>query len=92
MKSKCLVSLLLYLCLPVYRKDFIMAQEKMEQEQPLNLEQFFMTRNEIASRHNTKLELQAMARVRAHLLEDMEEKAKAKATNTKTVAKDSKEK
>lgn len=69
-----------------------MAQEKMEQEQPLNLEQFFMTRNEIASRHNTKLELQAMARVRAHLLEDMEEKAKAKATNTKTVAKDSKEK
>ena len=71
-----------------------MAQEKMEQEQPLNLEQFFMTRNEIATRHNTKLELQAMARIRAHLLEDMEEKAKAKAkaTNTKTVAKDSKEK
>lgn len=71
-----------------------MAQEKMEQEQPLNLEQFFMTRNEIATRHNTKLELQAMARIRANLLEDMEEKAKAKAkaTNTKTVAKDSKEK
>lgn len=69
-----------------------MAQEKMEQEQPLNLEQFFMTRNEIATRHNTKLELQAMARIRAHLLEDMEEKAKSKATNTKTVAKDSKEK
>lgn len=71
-----------------------MAQEKMEQEQPLNLEQFFMTRNEIATRHNTKLELQAMARIRAHLIEDMEEKAKAKAkaTNTKTVAKDSKEK
>ena len=90
MKSKCLVSLLLYLCLPVYRKDFIMAQEKMEQEKPLNLEQFFMTRNEIATRHNSKLELQAMARIRAHLLEDMEEKAKAKAT--KTVAKDSKEK
>lgn len=69
-----------------------MAQEKMEQEQPLNLEQFFMTRNEIATRHNTKLELQAMARIRAQLLEEMEEKAKAKATNTKTVAKDSKEK
>lgn len=66
----------------------------MAQEKPLNLEQFFMTRNEIASRHNSKLELQAMARIRAHLLEDMEEKAKAKAkaTNTKTVAKDSKEK
>lgn len=87
MKSKCLVSLLLYLCLPVYRKDFIMAQEK-----PLNLEQFFMTRNEIATRHNSKLELQAMARIRAHLLEDMEEKAKAKAKATKTVAKDSKDK
>lgn len=86
MKSKCLVSLLLYLCLPVYRKDFIMAQEK-----PLNLEQFFMTRNEIASRHNSKLELQAMARVRAHLLEEMEQKATLPvANNTKTVAKDSK--
>ena len=75
-----------------------MAQENMEQEKPLNLEQFFMTRNEIATRHNTKLELQAMARIRAHLLEAMEEKAtlpvamEAKATNTKTVAKDSKEK
>lgn len=69
-----------------------MAQEKMEQEKPLNLEQFFMTRNEIATRHNSKLELQAMARIRAHLLEDMEEKSKAKATNTKTVAKDSKDK
>ena len=75
-----------------------MAQEKMEQEKPLNLEQFFMTRNEIATRHNTKLELQEKARTRAHLLEAMEEKAtlpvamEAKATNTKTVAKDSKEK
>ena len=70
-----------------------MAQEKMEQEQPLNLEQFFMTRNEIATRHNTKLELQAMARIRAHLLEAMEEKATLPvAKNTKTVAKDSKEK
>ena len=69
-----------------------MAQEKMEQEKPLNLEQFFMTRNEIATRHNSKLELQAMARIRAHLLESMEEKAKATATNTKTVAKDSKDK
>lgn len=70
----------------------------MAQEQPLNLEQFFMTRNEIATRHNTKLELQAMARIRAHLLEDMEQKVtlpvamEEKATKTKTVAKDSKEK
>lgn len=77
-----------------------MAQEEMEQGQPLNLEQFFMTRNEIATRHNTKLELQAMARIRAHLLEEMEEKAtlpvakdtKTVATDTKTVAKNSKEK
>lgn len=63
----------------------------MAQEKPLNLEQFFMTRNEIASRHNSKLELQAMARVRAHLLEEMEKKATLPvANNTKTVAKDSK--
>ena len=52
----------------------------MAQEKPLNLEQFFMTRNELASKHNSKLELQAMARIRAHLVEDMEEKAQAKAT------------
>lgn len=65
----------------------------MAQEKPLNLEQFFMTRNEIATRHNTKLELQAMARVRAHLLEDMEQKVTLPAAkDTKTVAKDSKEK
>lgn len=56
----------------------------MAQEKPLNLEQFFMTRNELASKHNSKLELQAMARIRAHLVEDMEAKA------TKTVAKNSK--
>lgn len=62
----------------------------MAQEKPLNLEQFFMTRNELASKHNSKLELQAMARIRAHLVEDMEEKAKAKAT--KANAKDSKKK
>lgn len=73
-----------------------MAQEKMEQEQPLNLEQFFMTRNEIATRHNSKLELQAMARVRAHLLEEMEQKATLPVAMeekaTKTVAKNSKDK
>lgn len=62
----------------------------MAQEKPLNLEQFFMTRNELASKHNSKLELQAMARIRAHLVEDMEEKAKAKAS--KANAKDSKKK
>lgn len=55
----------------------------MATEKPLNLEQFFITRNELASKHNSKLELQAMARIRAHLVEDMEEKAKAKATKGK---------
>lgn len=40
------------------------------QEKPLDVEQFFMTRNEIASRHNNKLEFQAMSRVREHLVED----------------------
>lgn len=58
----------------------------MAQEKPLNLEQFFMTRNELASKHNSKLELQAMARIRAHLVEDMEEKAKAKASKTEAKA------
>ena len=47
----------------------------MATEKPLNLEQFFITRNELATKHNSKLELQAMARIRAHLVEDMEAKA-----------------
>lgn len=51
----------------------------MATEKPLNLEQFFITRNELATKHNSKLELQAMARIRAHLVEDMEAKAQAKA-------------
>ncbi len=59
----------------------------MAQEKPLDLEKFFITRNELATKHNNKLELQAMARIRAHLVEYMEEQAKAKA-NTK--AKDTK--
>lgn len=48
----------------------------MVTEKPLNIEQFFMTRNEIASRHNDKLELQAMARVREHLVEVQSAKSK----------------
>lgn len=57
------------------------------QEKPLDVEQFFMTRNEIASRHNNKLEFQAMSRVREHLVE-----AQAPQVATQEVATDSKEK
>ena len=57
------------------------------QEKPLDVEQFFMTRNEIASRHNNKLEFQAMSRVREHLVEDQ-----APQVATKEVATVSKEK
>ena len=41
----------------------------MAVEQPLNLDEFFMSRNEIANRHGGKLELQAMARVREHMVD-----------------------
>lgn len=57
------------------------------QEKPLDVEQFFMTRNEIASRHNNKLEFQAMSRVREHLVEDQ-----APQVATQEVATESKEK
>lgn len=57
------------------------------QEKPLDVEQFFMTRNEIASRHNNKLEFQAMSRVREHLVE-----YQAPQVATQEVATDSKEK
>ena len=39
-------------------------------EQPLNLNEFFMSRNEIANRHGGRLELQAMSRVREHMVEE----------------------
>lgn len=42
----------------------------MAYEQPLNLDAFFMSRNEIANRHGGKLELQALARVREHMVEE----------------------
>ena len=42
----------------------------MANEQPLNLDAFFMSRNEIANRHGGKLELQALARVREHMVEE----------------------
>lgn len=50
----------------------------MAVEKPLNLDEFFLSRNEIANRHGSKLELQAMARVREHMVEE----ANAKATPT----------
>lgn len=43
-------------------------------EQPLNLDEFFMSRNEIANRHGGKLELQALARVREHMVEEASKK------------------
>ena len=39
-------------------------------EQPLNLNEFFMSRNEIANRHGGRLEMQAMSRVREHMVEE----------------------
>ena len=42
----------------------------MTVEKPLNIDVFFMSRNEIANRHGSKLELQAMARVREHMVEE----------------------
>ena len=48
----------------------------MAVEKPLNVEEFFMSRNAIASEHGSKLELQAMSRVREHLVEEQESKAK----------------
>nr|DAN87166.1 MAG TPA: hypothetical protein [Caudoviricetes sp.] len=46
----------------------------MANEQPLNLDAFFMSRNEIANRHGGKLELQALARVREHMVEEASKK------------------
>ena len=42
----------------------------MAVEKPLNIEEFFMSRNAIANKHNSKLEFQAMARVREHMVEE----------------------
>ena len=46
----------------------------MAVEQPLNLDEFFMSRNEIANRHGGKLELQAIARVREHMVDESSKK------------------
>lgn len=52
----------------------------MANEQPLNLNAFFMSRNEIANRHGGRLELQALARVREHMVE--EDSKKRQGANT----------
>ena len=70
MKLKCFPSLLPYLYILVYK------EKTMTVEKPLNVEEFFMSRNAIASEHGSKLELQAMSRVREHLVEEQASKAK----------------
>lgn len=56
----------------------------MTVEKPLNIDAFFMSRNEIANRHVSKLELQAMARVREHMVEEASKpKPSAQAENKK---------
>ena len=42
----------------------------MTVEKPLNIDALFMSSNEIANSHGSKLELQAMARVREHMVEE----------------------
>ena len=63
-------------------------------EQPLNLEQFFISRNEIATKHNNKLEYQAMERVRAQLAKQQAEKSAKKSVikPAKVAEKEDKEK
>lgn len=46
----------------------------MAVERPLDLNAFFMSRNEIANRHGGKLELQAISRVREHMVEESSKK------------------
>lgn len=59
-------------------------RENMTVEQPLNVDEFFMSRNEIANRHGSRLELQAMARVREHMVEEANnQKPSAQADNKK---------
>ena len=54
----------------------------MSVEKPLNIEQFFQSRTEIATRHNNKLEFQVMSRVREHLVEVQAEEAKKQVVDT----------
>lgn len=54
----------------------------MSVEKPLNIEQFFQSRTEIATRHNNKLEFQVMSRVREHLVEVQSAEAKKQVVDT----------
>ena len=65
----------------------------MAVEQPLNLDEFFMSRNEIANRHGGKLELQAIARVREHMVDEVKPVVKEETAPVKpNVTQDKKEK
>lgn len=54
----------------------------MSVEKPLNIEQFFQTRTEIATRHNNKLEFQVMSRIREHLVEVQTKEAEKQVVET----------
>lgn len=54
----------------------------MSVEKPLNIEQFFQTRTEIATRHNNKLEFQVMSRIREHLVEVQTKEAEKQVVDT----------
>lgn len=59
----------------------------MAVEKPLNIEQFFMTRNELATKVGGKSELIAMSNVRKHMVE---EQAKAVLAQPKEAKQDKK--
>lgn len=48
----------------------------MSVEKPLDIEMFFMRMNTIATKEPSKLGIQAMDRIREHLIEDKREKQK----------------
>lgn len=54
----------------------------MSVEKPLNIEQFFQSRTEIATRHNNNFEFQVMSRVREHLVEVQSAEAKKQVVDT----------
>lgn len=53
----------------------------------VDVERFYMSRNEIASQNNNKLELEAMSRVRAYLVDFQDEVEEVKEEKPKTKAK-----
>lgn len=56
---------------------------KVSQEKPLNIEQFFMTRNEVATRAGGKLELQAMSNIRKYMVEERAKNVRNQRSNKK---------